>query len=509
MSDQTVPMIGPDGSVADVPLSGMPGALRAGAKMAVDMVHAGTGSRGVVPQDRYSDALAAGAVPYHPPAPAPTLPEAGPVSRFLTAAGANLPTPSGVLNMFRAATVGNPTGLGPSGGVAQGFANDAAQGPVAHAVQAQGNVGADVTKQAAGLAGFNGSSIASDYRNSDYAGLAGDVISPAAQLLASMKLGASGQEGVTPTGDALRTTGENMMNKFVLNAKAKNLQFGANPAEGVFDNTSGVAFTKQGLADKIDNALYNQVGPQIGEAYKTADARGETISPDELRDGTAHVFQGAKTAAGALGGSDDLMSQINGQQQRLMDLASRGDLTPSQLWQEKMMLDQNTNWRNPSDANINEVKQQLSSSLGDILDKKAPEVVGPNRSYQNLKQASKLQNANAEKSTSLFGTLVKAASSAELRHLLAGDGAAATLVGATAIPLATSTPFLSGASSALYHSGALADRALPAAYGATIRNALANVPDKGNSENGQEEQNSGQGVRSLLSRMLPLNATSR
>jgi hypothetical protein len=207
MSDQTVPMIGPDGSVADVPLSGMPGALRAGAKMAVDMVHAGTGSRGVVPQDRYSDALAAGAVPYHPPAPAPTLPEAGPVSRFLTAAGANLPTPSGMLNMFRAATAGNPTGLGPSGGVVQGFANDAAQSPVATAVQAQGHVGQSIARQGIGLAGFNTDSIGSDYRNGDFPGFAGDVISPAAQLLLGLKAGSRGMPESAPI-DPAAVTGE-------------------------------------------------------------------------------------------------------------------------------------------------------------------------------------------------------------------------------------------------------------------------------------------------------------
>jgi hypothetical protein len=508
----TIPMINGTGEAYDIPMENMPDALKSGLQLAVDMKHAGTGERYTIPNGRYKEALASGMVPDHAPS-GPPVPEGmqqtpSAASRFLYAAGANLPSPSGLLDMMRNMSYGNPTGLGKSGGVVQGFANDAATHPAVQLATSP-HLAADAGSQVAGLGGFNTHSIASDYRNSDYAGMAGDVLSPAAQLLASMKLGARGEQGATPAGDALRSTGENMMNKFVLKAKAKNLQFGANPAEGVLENTSGMAFTKQGLADKIDDALYNQVGPQIGDAYKSADARGETISPDELRNGTAHVFEGAKKAASALGGSDDLVNQVNSQQQRLMDLATQGHLTPSQLWEQKMMLDKNTNWRNPSDANINEVKQLLSSSLGDILDKKAPEVIEPNRSYQNLKQASKLQNANAEKSPSIFGTLVKAASSAELRHLLAGDGAAATLVGATAIPLATSTPFLSGASSALYHSGALADRALPAAYGAAIRNALTNAPNKGAAENSQKEQDGSQGVRSVLSRMLPLSATGR
>jgi hypothetical protein len=205
----TVPMIGTDGSVADVPLSGMPDALRAGAKMGVDMVHAGTGSRGVVPQDRYSDALAAGAVPYHAPAPAPTLPEAGPISRFLTAAGANLPTPSGVLNMFRVADAGNPTGLGPSGGVMQGYADDAAHSLVPQAVQAvqQGQVGSSIAKQGLGVAGFNADSIGSDYRNKDLPSFAGDVISPAAQLLLGLKAGSRGMPDAAPI-DPAAITGE-------------------------------------------------------------------------------------------------------------------------------------------------------------------------------------------------------------------------------------------------------------------------------------------------------------
>jgi hypothetical protein len=123
------------------------------------------------------------------PVPAGLQQGPGALSRFLYAAGANLPTPSGLLGMMRNMTYMNPSGLGPSGGVVQGFADDAATHPAVQLATSQ-HLAADTGSQAAGLAGFNANSIASDYRNSDYAGMAGDVLSPAAQLLAGLKLGA-------------------------------------------------------------------------------------------------------------------------------------------------------------------------------------------------------------------------------------------------------------------------------------------------------------------------------
>jgi hypothetical protein len=186
-------IIDPTGQARQVPSDKVDMYVKLGAKPARTVVDP-QGQARYVSEDRYMDALGAGGSPYHPPSPAPALPEAGPVSRFLTAAGANLPTPSGLLNMLRVG--GNPTGLGPTGGVVQGFADDAANNSAVQMATSPQPLNTDV-KQAAGLAGFNGSSIAADARNGDYAGLAGDVLSPAAQLLAGVRL-ASKLKSPTP-----------------------------------------------------------------------------------------------------------------------------------------------------------------------------------------------------------------------------------------------------------------------------------------------------------------------
>lgn len=483
MSDQTVPMIGPDGSVADVPLAGMPDAMRAGAKMAVDMVHAGTGSRGVVPQDRYRDALAAGAVPYHAPAPAPALPEASPISRFLTAAGANLPTPSGLLNMFR--TAGNPTGLGPSGGVVQGFADDAAHSPVPGGVQAvqQGNVGAHTAQQAAGLAGFNAPSIASDYRNKDYAGLAGDVLSPAAQLLAAAKLGGKGEPNALS--DAVQGAGTSVMNKVVLGAKARNMKFNANPGQAVLDNTSGFFPGKGSMASTLDDALHNKVGPQIGEAYRSADAAGTTVTPQELQAAIQPALDKARAFANGPGGSASRATSIDELEQSLKPYTdpNRGPLTPSEVWQAKRTLDRNTPWKDFTQRDLNNTKQQVSSGIGGLLDSKIPELANINRSYQGLVQASKLAADRAARNPSVWGTVLQTAGGGELAHLL-GASPSAVAAGAVLPAILRSVPIQSGVASGLYRGGA-ALRSLPnATRGAAVLNALKQHP--GNT--GSEEQ---------------------
>ena len=56
----------------------------------------------------------------------------------------------------------------------------------------------------------------------------------------------------------------------------------------------------------------------------------------------------------------------------------------------------------------------------------------------------------------------------------------------------TSTPVLSGVASALYHGGALADRAAPFAYGAAVRNALNSAPNGNNNETGNVIQDRNQ-----------------
>jgi len=473
MSDKTVPMIGPDGSVADVPIAGMPDAIRAGAKLGVDMVHAGSGERGVVPQDRYREAMAAGAVPYHSPAPAPALPEAGPVSRFLTAAGANLPTASGLLNMFR--TAGNPTGIGPTGGVVQGFADDAARSPVPTAIQMQGHAVSGAVRQAAGLAGFNADSIASDARNGDYAGLAGDVLSPIAQTLAAAKLGAKSEPNAVS--DAVQNLGTNAMNRVVLNAKPRNMKFGANPGQAVLENTSGFFPSKGAMASSLDDALHNKVGPQIGEAYRKADNAGTTISPQELSAAIQPALQKARTLANGPGGSASRAASIDELEQSLSAYTdpNRAPLSPSEVWRAKQMLDRNTPWKDFTQRDLNTTKQQVSSGIGGLLDSKIPELSDLNRSYQGLVQASKLAAERNARTPSIFGTAVQSAAGGELAHLL-GSSPAYIAGGVIAPAALRSVPVQSGIATGLYRGGA-ALRSLPsAARSAAILNTLKQVP---------------------------------
>lgn len=468
----TAVIIDPTGQAREVPSDKVDMYVKLGAKQARPVMDP-QGQPRYVSEDRYMDALGAGGSPYQPKQMAPTLPEAGPVSRFLTAAGANLPTPSGLLNMFR--TAGNPTGLGPSGGIVQGFADDAAHSPVPAAIQMQGHIASSAAKQAVGMAGFNADSIAADERNKDYAGMAGDVLSPAAQLLAAMKLGAKAEPNAVS--DAVQNAGTSVMNKVVLGAKPRNMKFSADPGQAVLDNTSGVFPSKSAMATTLDDALHNKVGPQISEAYRRADAAGTTVTPQELQAAIQPALNKARSFANGPGGSASRGASIDELEQSLSPYTdpNRGPLTPSEVWQAKRMLDKNTPWKDFTQRDLNNTKQQVSSGIGGLLDSKVPELSGLNRSYQGLVQASKLAADRAARSPSVWGSAVQSAAGGELVHL-AGGGLGSMATGVIAPAVLRSVPAQSAFASGLYRGGTALKSLPSAARSAAILNALKQVP---------------------------------
>lgn len=495
MSDQTVPMIGPDGSVADVPLSGMPDAMRAGAKMGVDMVHAGTGSRGVVPQDRYKDALAAGAVPYRAPATAPipaALSGSGPASptwgstpgeilSTITQHAKNLV--AGPYHAFtdaphNAQEQGALAAMNalPGGGGQIGLALNRLLG-VSNSVQslqnAQHLTGDDKVQayeDAIPIVGPWAKQIETDVANKGaVAGLAG--------LATDVGLPAGVSKGLSLAAEPMRNAGLGVMNKVVLNAKPRNMKFNADPGQAVLDNTSGVFPTKGAMASTLDDALHNKVGPQIGEAYRKADAAGTTVTPQELQAAIQPALDKARSFANGPGGSAARATAIDELEQSLKPYTdpNRGPLTPSEVWQAKRTLDKNTPWKDFTQRDLNNTKQQVSSGIGGLLDSKIPELAGINRSYQGLVQASKLAADRAARSPSVWGTVLQTAGGGELGHLL-GASPSATAAGAVLPAILRSVPVQSGFASSLYRGGAALKSLPSAARSAAILNALKQHP---------------------------------
>jgi hypothetical protein len=380
--------------------------------------------------------------------------------------------------------------LGPAGVAAKGLYDQAKQsgGEISQAVQAgkQGNA-AGVVQHAVTAIPIVGPALskgADQYADKNYAGEAGTLLGASAQAAplvagaiertpAGPPLQRAGQaveaapgQAATTVGQAAQDAGTGLINKTVGTLKS-DFKRGANPARGYLATGNGPSISMQSLADKGSAAL-EDVGTQLGAAYKTADATGLKIPVDTVAQEMAKPIQKAidlETGPGGTGNLGAIQSYVQQFGPAFEKAAQNGGFTPSELFKMKRDIAQNTNWSDPTQFSLKSVRQQQAGALSGILSDAIPETADLNQMYQDLTKFTDRATERANTgSRPLTAHIYKAGMAAT--GALAGGMEGNALAGAAAGALLDSVPVKTTIASGLYRGGkalsSLGERLTPA-----------------------------------------------
>ena len=360
------------------------------------------------------------------------------------------------------------------GEIGQGI-NELRQGnPAAagvHAVGAVPLVGPALNKMAAEApATTPGQSYLSRVASAATPGNVGTALGTAAQV-ALMVLGAADQvapgrptipnppvgKAVTAVGEAAQDAGTGLINKTVGTLKS-DFKRGANPGRGYLETDNGPSFSMASMADKANTAL-ESVGNKLGTAYKAADATGVKIPVDVVAQEMAKPLQKAialETGPGGTGNLAPIRAYMENFGPVFEKAAQNGGFLPSEVFDIKRSIAQNTNWSDPTQFNLKSVRQQQAGALSGILSDAIPETKGLNQMYQDLtKFEARAQERANTGSRPLTAHIYKGLmlGSGALAGTAEGGGGLGTLGGLAAGAALDSVPVKTTLATVLYRGG--------------------------------------------------------
>lgn len=347
-----------------------------------------------------------------------------------------------------------------AGAMSLGLQKDTGQNPILNGLQ-QGivdplkrMVSAPTLKEAARNVPFFGPTMAAAQAQHDAgndAGMAGTLAGSVAGLIAPKVLSRL-PDALASAGETSQNSGVGLLNKTVGTLK-NDFKRGANPSRGYFEAGGGPAMSMQGLADK-GAALKEAVGTTIPEVLGKSTA---VVDPQKL--GAVISKPMAKAIAlesgpGGMGNLAPIEQYGAGFEPVLQKALANGGLSPTDAWELKKSIAQNTNWSDPTQFNLKAVRQQQVGGLSGAISEAVPEVAPLNRQYGDLtkfaaRAASRAETGSSPLTSLAFkGALTSAGALAGASHGAEGITAGALLGSAL-----DSVPVRSTLASGLYYGG--------------------------------------------------------
>jgi hypothetical protein len=312
----------------------------------------------------------------------------------------------------------------------------------------------------------NGAAVAIPHLAADIGtGYATGEAIKAAPAVADAVKGATGK-AASAVGGAAQDAGVGLMNKTVGTLKS-DFKRGANPSRGYLETGNGPSLSMHSVAAKSADAL-EETGNKLGTAYKQATASGAKIPVEVVAQKMAEPIQKAidlETRPGGTGNLAPIQNYIQQFGPAFEKAAQNGGFTPSELFEMKRGIAQNTNWSDPTQFSLKSVRQQQAGALSGILTDVVPETKALNQTYQDLtKMTARAEERANTGSRPLTSHIYKAGMTAV--GALAGGMEGNALAGAAAGALLDSVPAKTTIASGLFRGGkALAsfgDRLAPA-----------------------------------------------
>lgn len=338
---------------------------------------------------------------------------------------------------------------------------------------------------------------ASQVGEGNYGGALGTVVG-GTTALAAPSLGDAVGAGFDAAGNAIKPlakaigqtsedAGIGLMNKTVGTLK-NDFKRGANPARGYFNTDNGPSISMSSIAQKAADSL-DATGQALGQAYQQSTAKGVLIPVDTVAQELAKPIQKAidlESGPGGTGNIDPIKNYAEQFGPAFEKATANGGFTPSDLFDIKRSIAQNTNWSDPTQFSLKSVRQQQAGALAGLLSDAVPETADLNQDYQDL---TKLSARAAERANT--GSRPLTAHIYKAGGALAGAAAGAmdghAMLGASIGTALDSVPVKTTLATALVKGGrALQSLAAPAESSAVESVPAQNlIGDGANNESGQ------------------------
>lgn len=295
----------------------------------------------------------------------------------------------------------------------------------------------------------------SKYRSGDKAG----ALEDAGGLGVNAALTAPALADMAPkVGEGMKTSASGIIDR-TAGMRTKDYARGANPGRAYLDAGNGPALSMQSLADKA-GASVEQSGAKLRNLYDAASTPSSPLIPPSTVEATinAPIQKGIGIAKGP-GGNPANATQFSEYADTFkptLDAATaKGGFTPSELFDVKKNIADNTNWRDQQQFNLNKVRQQNVGGIGGVLTDVVPEAKPENAIYQgNLSLATRAADRAQTGSmplTNLFKKAGYAGAGAALGYAMPHSPAA--LVAAPLALAADSVPARTTTAYGLYQAG--------------------------------------------------------
>lgn len=263
-------------------------------------------------------------------------------------------------------------------------------------------------------------------------------------------------------GEGMKSAGGRMIDRTVGLRKA-DLAHGAQPGRAYLEGGGNPALTMRSLANKAGN-IASETGEELGNRYNDATASGAKIPTEQVAGKLNPPIRKAfdiKEGPGATGDTGQLDDYASSFRPMLQKGAQSGGITPNDLFAAKRNIAANTTWNDPTQFNLNKVRQMNTAGLGGVLSDNVPGVSKLNKVYQGTTNLARRAGERADTGQSPLSQIGR-------RAMESGLGGAAAI--ATHNPLLAGVPLLldsvpakTGLAKALFTGGKVVPAAGPLA----------------------------------------------
>jgi hypothetical protein len=210
------------------------------------------------------------------------------------------------------------------------------------------------------------------------------------------------------------------------------------------------------IAAKASGAL-DKTGQQLGSLYDDATTQGKKIPAQDVMSAINPPINETRNVVMGPGGTMDSapIDQFeNSFKPSIQAAQNAGGFSPRDLFGIKKNVSKNTNWSDPTQVGMKQLRQQTTGAIGGVLTDNVPGTAPLNSQYQNLMHlADRAETRALTGSSPLTHLMTKTALGAGGAALGFAHSPMAAALGAGAAMAADSIPARTSLASALYYGG--------------------------------------------------------
>lgn len=250
-------------------------------------------------------------------------------------------------------------------------------------------------------------SVVSDFQDNGAAEAIPHLLGQVGGGIAASELGGKIAEPLAkPVSEGMKGMGGKIIDNTVGLTK-KDVSHGAQPGRAYLEGGGMPSFSVRGIANKAQN-IASDTGQKLGQKYDQATKMGITIPPERVAselNGPISKAMSIKTGPGGMADTSDLENYSASFRPMLKAGVEGRGITPNELFAAKKNVAANTTWNDPTQFNLNKVRQMNTGGMGKVLSENVSGTQPLNKIYQGTTNLAKRATARADSGQSSFSSL--------------------------------------------------------------------------------------------------------